>query len=54
MLSDWFLLQPAYTLAVALASKNKEARQVDLLGFLDSGGWDRTNDLMINSHPLFR
>ncbi len=50
----WFGLLQAYTSVPGLASKNRKAQQVNLLGFSDSGGWDRTNDLMINSHPLFR
>ena len=49
-----FGLLSAYTPGLGLASKNRKAQQVNLLGFSDSGGWDRTNDLMINSHPLFR
>lgn len=33
--------------------KQKGQERYSLLPF-SSGGWDRTNDLVINSHPLFR
>lgn len=34
--------------------ETKKAASVIRTEAANSGGWDRTNDLVINSHPLFR
>ena|GEM_PF-6459963 len=38
---------------VVSEAMNKPQRQLRRVSN-GSGGWDRTNDLVINSHPLFR